>query len=89
MSPRAVAPPSLLLRLWRHLSWRRRRQFVLIALLSLASAFAEVLSLGTVLPFLGVLTAPERVLNYPGVWRIAHTLGINTRRSPPRSCGCR
>ncbi|MBA3485984.1 MAG: ABC transporter ATP-binding protein [Lysobacter sp.] len=30
----------------------------------LVSAFAEVVSLGLLLPFLGVLTAPERVLNH-------------------------
>ena len=84
MVTRSGTSASLLKRLWQHLSTRRRRQFVLIALLSLLSAFAEVMSLGTVLPFLGVLTAPKTVLNYPGVWRIAHTLGINTATLSPK-----
>jgi ATP-binding cassette subfamily B protein len=44
--------------------------------LMLVSAFAEVVSLGAVLPFLGVLTAPERVFNYPIVADMARTWGI-------------
>jgi GDP-mannose 4,6-dehydratase len=58
MNPSAL--PNLLARFWHHLSRRRQRQFVLLMGLMLVSAFAEVLSLGAVLPFLGILTAPER-----------------------------
>jgi len=48
--------------LWRHISERRRRQFAsLIALMVLAS-FAEIISIGSVLPFLAVLTQPEKVM---------------------------
>ena len=52
---------SLLKRLWHHISPRRRRQFGLLLVLMLLASFAEVLSIGAVLPFLGVLTAPERI----------------------------
>lgn len=65
----------LLLRLWHHLSKRRRRQFVILLLLMLVSGFAEVISLGAVLPFLAILTAPDRVFQYPIVARVAETLG--------------
>ncbi|MDZ4263645.1 MAG: hypothetical protein U1B30_15100, partial [Pseudomonadota bacterium] len=44
---------NMLLRLWRHLGRRRQRQFGLLMGLMLISAFAEVVSLGAVLPFLG------------------------------------
>ncbi|MBL7043931.1 MAG: ABC transporter ATP-binding protein [Pirellulaceae bacterium] len=44
----------------------------------LVGAFTEVVSLGTVLPFLGILTAPERVFSQPVVARIAQTIGINS-----------
>lgn len=67
---------SLLKRLWHHLSRRRKRQFLLLLGLMLASAFAEVLSLGAILPFLGILTAPEQVFKYPVVRNAAHVLGI-------------
>jgi len=56
---------SLLVRLWDHLPGRRRRQFLLLLVLMLVSALAEVVSIGAILPFLAVLTAPERVFNYP------------------------
>jgi ABC-type multidrug transport system fused ATPase/permease subunit len=56
--------PKLLVRLWRHFSRRRKRQFILVLGLVVMSALAEVVSLGAVLPFLAVLTAPERVFKY-------------------------
>ena len=66
----------LLLRLWRHLGANRRRQFLFLFVLMLLTAFAEVVSLGAVLPFLGVLIAPERVYAYPGVADIAQLFGM-------------
>ncbi|MDC1243106.1 ABC transporter ATP-binding protein/permease [Amylibacter sp.] len=70
--------PRLLFHLWNHLNQRRRRQFVLLVGLMLISAFAEVASLGAVLPFLGILVAPERVLNHPFVGDVAQGLGITS-----------
>src|SRR6185437_11486711 len=70
---------AVFLRLWHLLSRRRRRQFMLILLLMLVSAFAEVVSLGAVLPFLGVITAPDRVLRYAFVADITHVLGVTSR----------
>jgi len=46
--------------------------------LMLVSAFAEVVSLGAVLPFLGVLVAPDQVLNYPIVADVAKAWGITS-----------
>lgn len=69
---------NLLVRLWFHLSSRRRGQFFLLSGLMLLSAFAEVISLGAVLPFLGILTAPERVYAYPGVASAARSLGFTS-----------
>ena len=73
-----VGLPNLLSRLWYHLSQRRRRQFVLLIGLMLVSAFAEVASLGAVLPFLGILVAPEQVFNYPFVSDVAQGIGITS-----------
>ena len=69
---------DLLIRLWHHLSRRRRRQFVLLLGLMVISAFAEVVSLGAVLPFLAILIAPERVLRYAFTARLAHAWGISS-----------
>jgi ATP-binding cassette, subfamily B, bacterial PglK len=73
-----AALTALLGRLWQHLSRRRRHQFLLIMGLMLLSAFAEVVSLGALLPFLGILTAPDAVFNYRIVARVAHAWGITT-----------
>lgn len=70
--------PQLLHRLWRHLSRRRQRQFIALLALMLVSAFTEVVSLGAVLPFLAVLTAPERLYAHPIVASMAQSWGIDS-----------
>ncbi len=67
---------QLLHRLWRHISTRRRRQFGLLLVLMLFASFAEILSIGAVLPFLGVLTAPERVFEHAAAQPIIQALGL-------------
>ena len=63
---------TLLKRLWFHLSVRRRRQFMLLLLPMLLASFAETLSIGAVLPFLGLLTAPEHIFALPVAQPIIH-----------------
>ena len=70
--------PALLMRLWHCLSQRRRRQFMLLMGLVVISAFAEVFTLGAVLPFLGILIAPERVFHHPVVATLARHWGITS-----------
>ena len=41
----------------------------------LVSALAEVVSLGAILPFIGVLTAPDRVLEYAIIAQAAAVFG--------------
>lgn len=69
---------ALLLRLWRHLSTRRRRQFALLLALMLVSVFAEIVSLGAVLPFIGVLAAPEMMFEQPFIADLARAAGIES-----------
>jgi len=66
----------LLRQLWGYLSIRRQRQFYMFFVLMLVSALLEVVSLGAVLPFLGVLTSPERVFEHPIVKVCASFLNI-------------
>ena len=58
---------ALLKRLWHHISPRRRRQFGGLLALMVMTSFAEVFSIGSVLPFLGVLTSPERIFDIPAI----------------------
>jgi ATP-binding cassette subfamily B protein len=66
----------MLARLWSLLSPRRKRQFVAIVGLTVVSAIAEVVSLGAVLPFLAVLTSPERVTQYRIISDLMRDFGI-------------
>jgi ATP-binding cassette subfamily B protein len=50
--------------LWYHLNIRRRIQFAILFLFMLLGSFMEALSIGTLMPFLGVLTAPDKVFNH-------------------------
>lgn len=70
--------PRLLIRLWHHTSTRRHRQFGLLLLLMLVASFAEILSIGAVLPFLGVLTAPQAVYEHPSTQALIHALGLKS-----------
>jgi len=70
------AIPKLLARLWRHISSRRRRQFGFLLVLMLIASFAEILSIGAVLPFLGVLTMPERVFEHSLAQPFIQILGL-------------
>ena len=67
---------NLLKRLWHHISPRRRGQFGLLLVLMLLASFAEILSIGAVLPFLGVLTVPERVFEHAAAQPIIRALGL-------------
>ncbi len=68
----------LLHRLWHHLKPRRRVQFGLLLVLMIFASITEVLSIGAVLPFLGVLTAPDRVFSHPIAQHFIHRLGISS-----------
>jgi ATP-binding cassette, subfamily B, bacterial PglK len=74
--PTKVTHFQLILRLWQHLSRRRRIQFVLLFVLMVVAAFADMVSIGAVLPFLGILTAPEDFFTNPTVQPVIAFLGI-------------
>jgi ABC-type multidrug transport system fused ATPase/permease subunit len=68
----------LMRRLWGHLGARRRRQFLLLLGLMAVSVFAEILSIGAVVPFIGILAVPDRALKHPAVTAFARWLGVST-----------
>lgn len=68
----------LLKRLWRHISVRRRWQFVALLILMVFASFAEVLSIGAVLPFLAVLTAPDKIFDISAIQPLIRILGITS-----------
>jgi ATP-binding cassette, subfamily B, bacterial PglK len=72
----AQSIPMLLRRLWRHISHRRRGQFGLLLGLMVLVSFAEIISIGAVLPFLGALTAPSHVFAHPFAQPFIQFFGI-------------
>ena len=66
--------------LWSHFSKRRKMQFVLLTCVMLLCALAELLSLGAVLPFLGVLISPDKVFHYSFVRVLANYLNITASK---------
>lgn len=69
---------QLLSRLWLHISPRRRGQFGLLLVLMIIASFAEILSIGAVLPFLAVLTAPGRVFEHTFAQPFIQALGLTS-----------
>lgn len=49
--------------LWTKIAIARRYQFAMLLILMVLTSFAEVISLGAVLPFLGALTSQTRYSN--------------------------
>ena len=56
---------QLLYRLWKHINPQRRLQLAALFFLMVLATFAEIISIGAVIPFLGVLTSPEKVYLHP------------------------
>lgn len=69
---------QLLARLWHCISPRRRGQFGLLLVLMILASFAEIISIGAVLPFLGVLTVPGRVFGYPVAQPFIQNMGFTS-----------
>jgi ATP-binding cassette subfamily B protein len=66
-------------RLWLQVPVRRRLQLGALFLLMLAAAGAEIFSIGAVLPFLGVIAAPDQVLAQPMVQAVTRAVGLSSR----------
>jgi ABC-type multidrug transport system fused ATPase/permease subunit len=67
---------TLLLNIWKHICPHRRVEIGLTLLVMLASAGAEMLSLGALLPFLAVLSEPERLWRQPLVQYLASIFSL-------------
>ena len=67
---------QILQRLWQHISLRRRRQFLFLLALMFLASFAEILSIGVMLPYLTALTAPARILELPAAQPVIQALKL-------------
>ena len=69
---------SLFQDLWSHISKRRKFQFLLLLILTIFASIAEVISIGAVLPFIGILTQPEQVFKSSWLSPFISFLGIQS-----------
>jgi ATP-binding cassette subfamily B protein len=67
-----------ILQLFRYITTRRKGQLALLLCLMLMSAFSEVVSLGTILPFLSALNNAEKLLEDARLQLFVNTLRITS-----------
>ena len=68
----------ILTRLWKIMSEKRKRQCFFLLMCMFSTAFAELFSLGAVIPFLGVLSNPDKYWSYSYVKYLAGFLGLSS-----------
>jgi ATP-binding cassette, subfamily B, bacterial PglK len=67
---------ALIKQMYGFISKRRRTQLKLLLILTLLGAVAEIVSIGAIVPFIGVLTQPEVIFDYPFISKIIIFFGI-------------
>jgi ATP-binding cassette, subfamily B, bacterial PglK len=65
-------------RLWRTIAPKRKRQFGLLTVLMVLASFAEILTVSAVIPFLGVLTNPDKVFAATSLQPLFAFMGITS-----------
>jgi ATP-binding cassette subfamily B protein len=66
---------------WTAVGRNKKKRVILLLVLMVLTSIAEMISIGAVLPFLGILTSPESLSSYPLFQRIASSLDILTLSS--------
>jgi ABC-type multidrug transport system fused ATPase/permease subunit len=69
------SPLMLMLSIWEHLSHRRQLQLAMLLIVILSSGLAELISLGSVLPFLAVLSNPQQLWQHAAIKAVALRVG--------------
>lgn len=56
-------PFKLLIKFWDYISHLRKKQFFFLLILTLLTSFAEVLSLSSLMPFIGAISEPDKIFD--------------------------
>ncbi len=65
--------------IWQYVPSRRRYHVLLLLVVTVVSGFCEIASIGAIIPFLGVLLTPEKVLEFDFFKNISHFFGAESR----------
>ena len=57
--------------LWLNLTLKRKLQFIVILALMIVGAFAEAVSLASLIPFISILVEPNKIINLPFIGEIS------------------
>jgi ABC-type multidrug transport system fused ATPase/permease subunit len=68
---------TLFKRVWNHLTKLRKKQLLFLSIIMVITAFAEVISISSIIPFLGILTSPEIILKNKYAQPILSLFGIS------------
>ena len=68
---------TLIKRLWRNISSKRRTSLKRLLLIMIIASFAELVSIGLVVPFLSVLTSPEIILKNDLIYSSLNKINIS------------
>ena len=71
---------NLLAKLWKRFTKKRKKQLGLLLIITLISALAEVMTLGVMFPFIGVITNPDKVFEYPILGNLIKYLNIESKK---------
>ncbi len=69
---------NVIFAIWSHFSNRRKTQFSFLLVLTIFTSFAEILSLGTLIPFLAALTDPVSLFQNPTIRPMFEFLNISS-----------
>ena len=69
----------LLIRLWKNIKLKRKKQLSLLIALMIISGFLEIVSLASIIPFIGVISNPERLLQKDWVRELCLYLNITDK----------
>lgn len=61
---------SVYKKIWRHIPKTRRIQLLALILLMLLTSIFEIVSIGSVIPFIGILTSPEKLIGIDFLYRV-------------------
>jgi ATP-binding cassette subfamily B protein len=65
--------------LWGYFSSDRKHQFYALFFLMVLASVSEVISLGSILPFLGALLSPDTLLRFPVINRLGELISLSSQ----------
>jgi len=77
---KSISILKTLVKLLKHVNIRRKIQFIYLILLTIISSFAEIMSIGSMYPFIKIITEPEKILMLNDYKHILKFLKIETNQ---------